>query len=44
MIILFKYCANVKNCESFIGFGYIYIYIYIDYSKLVLCLFDAQIN
>ena len=42
MIILFKYCANVENCESFIGFGFIYIYI--DYSKLVLCLFDAQIN
>ena len=30
MIILFKYCANVENCESFRGFGYIYIYIYID--------------
>ena len=28
MIILFKYCANVKNCESFREFGYIYIYIY----------------
>ena len=28
MIILFKYCANVENCESFRGFGYIYIYIY----------------
>ena len=27
MIILFKYCANVKNCENFRGFGYIYIYI-----------------
>ena len=26
MIILFKYCADVKNYESFIGFGYIYIY------------------
>ena len=25
MIILFKYFANVKNCESFRGFGYIYI-------------------
>ena len=25
MIILFKYCANVENCESFKGFGYIYI-------------------
>ena len=29
MIILFKYCADVKNCERFRGFGYIYIYIYI---------------
>ena len=28
MIILFKYCADVENCESFRGFGYIYIYIY----------------
>ena len=27
MIILFKYCANMENCESFKGFGYIYIYI-----------------
>ena len=24
--ILFKYCANVENCGSFRGFGYIYIY------------------
>ena len=29
MIILFKYYADVENCESFRGFGYIYIYIYI---------------
>ena len=28
MIILFKYCADVKNCGSFRGFGFIYIYIY----------------
>ena len=28
MIILFKYCANMENCVSFRGFGYIYIYIY----------------
>ena len=27
-IILFKYCADVENCESFRGFSYIYIYIY----------------
>ena len=26
MIILFKYCANVENCESFRGFNFIYIY------------------
>ena len=26
MIILFKYCADMKKCESFRGFGYIYIY------------------
>ena len=30
MIILFKYCANMENCESFRGFDYIYIYIYIS--------------
>ena len=23
MINLFKYCANIKNCERFKGFGYI---------------------
>ena len=28
MIILFKYCTDVKNCENFRGF-YFYIYIYI---------------
>ena len=26
MIILFKYCADMENCGSFRGFGYIYIY------------------
>ena len=26
MIILFKYCVDVKNCKSFKGFGFIYIY------------------
>ena len=26
MIILFKYCVDVENCESLRGFGYIYIY------------------
>ena len=26
MIILFKYCADMENCESFRGFYYIYIY------------------
>ena len=29
MIILFKYCDDMKKCESFRGFSYIYIYIYI---------------
>ena len=28
MIILFKYCADVENCENFKSFGHIYIYIY----------------
>ena len=28
MIILFKYCVDVENCDSFRDFGYIYIYIY----------------
>ena len=27
MIILFKYCADAENCESFRDFGFIYIYI-----------------
>ena len=26
MIILFKYCADGKNCESFRSLSYIYIY------------------
>ena len=26
MIILFKYCADVENCENFRGFGLLYIY------------------
>ena len=38
MIILFKYCANVKNCENFRGFGYIYIYIYIQMIMMSLSL------
>ena len=25
MIILFKYCANVENCERFKDFSFIYI-------------------
>ena len=29
MIILFKYCAEVENCESLRGFGYIIIIIII---------------
>ena len=27
MIILFKYCVDVKNCENFRDFGFINIYI-----------------
>ena len=34
MIILFNYCADMKNYESFKSFSYIYIYIYI----YILCL------
>ena len=33
MIILFKYCADVENCESFKGFGYIYIDRQIKYNN-----------
>ena len=33
MIILFKYCAQIENCESFRGFDFIYIYIYIYIYK-----------
>ena len=25
--LFFKYCADVKNCDSFSGYIYIYIYI-----------------
>ena len=35
MIILFKYCADVENCDSFRDFGYIYIYIYMKLRKLL---------
>ena len=37
-IILFKYCVDVENCESFRSFNYIYIYIY----RLVAKLCDAR--
>ena len=36
MIILFKYCTDVENCESFRDFSFIYI--------LVLCSCDAWLN
>ena len=40
MIILFKYCTDVKNCESFRGFGYfilfLYMYIYVCVDERVL--------
>ena len=35
MIILFKYCADMEDCESFRGFGFIYIYIYIDNGRTI---------
>ena len=35
-IILFKYCVDVENCESFRSFNYIYIY------RLVAKLCDAR--
>ena len=35
-IILFKYCVNVKNCESFRGFGFIYIYRRENHPKKVV--------
>ena len=28
-LLIFKYCVDVENCESFKSFGFIYIYIYI---------------
>ena len=34
-IILFKYCADVENCESFKGFGFIYLYIF-KLNKIVI--------
>ena len=43
MLILFKYYADVENCESFKGFGlYIYRYIYIDY--LAKKIYDKEIT
>ena len=36
MIILFKYCDDVENYESFKSFDYIYIYIYIDEENSAL--------
>ena len=35
MVVLFKYCADVENCESFRDFA-IYIYIYIlQFLKII---------
>ena len=36
MIILFEYCVDVENYESFRCFGYIYIYIYRNYRLVKL--------
>ena len=37
MIILFKYCADVENCENFRGFNFIYVcvYIYIQIDRQI---------
>ena len=43
MIILFKYCADVKNCGRFNGFGFIYIYIYRDQFFLYVLLWDNNV-
>ena len=44
MIILFKYCADVENCENFRDFNFIYvcvyIYIYIQIDRQI----DRQID
>ena len=29
MMILFKYCVGVENCENFRGYGFIYVCVYI---------------
>ena len=31
MVVLFKYCADVENCESFRDFG-IYIYVWANFA------------
>ena len=44
MIILFKYCVDVKNCENFRGFSNIYIYIVSTTCKFLLILFLSLIK
>ena len=40
MIILFKYCADVKNCENFRDFYFIYIYILVYAFTLLIDLMN----
>ena len=35
MIILFKYCTDVENYESFKCFSYIYIYTHMKRHKII---------
>ena len=44
MIILFKYCADRENCESFRNFGFIYIYIYNNNASVVFPLLNGLIS
>ena len=39
MIILFNYCTDMKNYESFKGFRYIYIYIMFSSKEIQFPLF-----
>ena len=41
MIILFKYCVDVENCENFRDFSFIniYIYIYMYIDNIYVCIY-----
>ena len=34
MVVLFKYCADVENCESFRGFGFYFLFFIIYIYRL----------